>query len=149
MPAAASAMSGEWAATRDRQLDRRAGRRGPWRRPRLASTAARSPETTTWPGELRLATPKAAVGRAWATQLGQPGVVEADDRGHRAFATGARRLHQPAALADEADGVGEVEGTGRDERAVLAHRVAGDDRPDPGRVPPRRASAQRSRSAAR
>ena len=37
-------------------------------------------------------------------------VVEADDRGHPPLATGAARLHRLAAGADEADGVGEVEG---------------------------------------
>ena len=40
-------------------------------------------------------------------ELGEPRVVEADDRGHRAVASLARGLHQPAALADEADAVGE------------------------------------------
>ena len=48
-----------------------------------------------------------AVRRGPLDELRQPGVVEADDRGHRAVAALARRLHEPAALADEAEAVGE------------------------------------------
>ena len=62
---------------------------------------------------------------ACSHKLRQARIVEADDRGHAALATGARRLHPAAALADEADGVGEIERAGGDEGRVLAHRVAG------------------------
>ena len=90
-----------------------------------ASIAARSPDTTTWPGELRLATTKVPWAERRGDELGQPRVVEADEGGHRAVAALARRLHQAAALADEADAVLEREDAGGDERGVLAHRVAG------------------------
>ena len=69
-----------------------------------------------------------AVLRGRLDQLGETRIVEADQRGHRAVAALSRRLHQPAALADEPDAVGEVEGAGRDEGRVLAHRVTGDER---------------------
>ena len=69
-----------------------------------------------------------AVRRRPLDELRQPGVVEADDRGHRAVAARARRLHQPAALADEAEAVGERDHLGGDEGGVLAHRVAGGER---------------------
>ena len=60
----------------------RAWRRAPWRSPAAASIAARSPETTTWPGEFRFATPKTPCADARSTSSGSAGVVEADDRGH-------------------------------------------------------------------
>ena len=66
--------------------------------------------------------------RPRSTSSGSRAVVEADDRGHRAVAPGARRLHQAAALADEPDAVGERDHLGRDERRVLAHRMAGGER---------------------
>ena len=73
----------------------------------------------------------------------QPGVVEADEGGHRAIAALPGGLHQPAPLADEPDGVGEVEGAGRDHRGVLAHGVPG------GEGGPRRLDARRRRSPRR
>ena len=66
-----------------------------------------------------------AVDRCLRDQLRQPLVVEADDRGHPPLASAARALHLHAPLADEADGVGEVEGAGGDQGRVLAHRVPG------------------------
>jgi hypothetical protein len=66
-----------------------------------------------------------AVRRGSLDKLREPRVVEADDRRHRAVAALARGLHEPAALADEADAVGEGDDAGCDERRVLAHRVAG------------------------
>ena len=57
MPVAASAISGEWAATlTGRTMARLAP--SPFAAAAAASTAGRAPETTTWPGELRFATPK-------------------------------------------------------------------------------------------
>ena len=50
-------------------------------------------------------------------------VWQADDGGHRTVLGG--RLHLAAALADEAQAVGERDDAGGDHRAVLAHRVAG------------------------
>ena len=67
--AAASAMSGEWAATDT-------GRTIAFRAPSsfaisaAASIAARSPDTTTWPGALRLATPNVPWAPAAATSSG-------------------------------------------------------------------------------
>ena len=57
MPSAASAISGEWAAT---ETGRITTFRAPssFARSAAASIAARSPLTTTWPGAFRLATPK-------------------------------------------------------------------------------------------
>ena len=57
MPSAASAISGEWAAT---DTGSSMARLAPSSLAIAsdASTAGRSPETTTWPGELRFATPK-------------------------------------------------------------------------------------------
>ena len=83
-----------------------------------------------------------AVLRGRVDQLGEPRIVEADQRRHRAVATLPRRLHQAAALADEPDAVGEVEGAGRDERRVLAHRVTGDERRASAPRGPRRPSAR-------
>src|SRR6185436_6775034 len=48
-----------------------------------------------------------------------------DDRGHPAFATGAGALHLAATLADEPERLGEWHDPGRDEGAVLAHRMPG------------------------
>jgi len=54
---AASAINGEWAATdTGRTMTRFAPRLLPIST--AASIAGRSPDTTTWPGEFRLATPK-------------------------------------------------------------------------------------------
>ena len=102
------------------------GRRAPSRASAAASMAARSPDTTTWPGALRLATPNDAVGRRRARRA--PGVAPSSRpriAAIGAVASGAGRLHQPAALADEADAVLEREDLGGDEGGVLAHRVAG------------------------
>ena len=96
--------------------------------PRAASTAGRSPLTTTWPGELRFATPKMPWRRGLLDERREARVVEADDRGHAALAARARGLHLLAADPHQADGVGEVEGAGGDEGGVLAHRVAGGER---------------------
>ena len=96
MPSAASAISGEWAAT---DTGSSMARLAPssFAIASDASTAGRSPETTTWPGEFRFATPKTPWADGSLDQLRQPGVVEADDRGHPALATGAGRLHALAA----------------------------------------------------
>ena len=72
------------------------------------------------------------VRRGAGDQLRQPGVVQADQGRHRAVLSLARRLHQPAALADQPDPVLERQRSGRDERRVLAHRMAGRER-GPGR----------------
>ncbi len=94
--------------------------RAPPRSPR------RSPDTTTWPGALRLATTKTPQAAALCDELRQLGVVETDERRH-----GARRARRRRpASGGPARGRGarascEVEGTGGDERRVLAHRVAG------------------------
>ena len=141
IPSAASAMSGEWAAT---ETGRTMARLAPsdLASSAPASMAGRSPETTTWPGALRLATTKTPCASARLDQLGESRVVEADERRHRAVAALARGLHQPATLADEPDAVLEVERAGRDERRVLAHRVAGRRTPGSGRRGPRRPSAR-------
>ena len=88
-------MSGEWAATlTGSTMARFAPSSLASSAP--ASMAARSPETTTWPGALRLATTNVPWARGGGDELGQPGVVEADERGHRPVAALARRLHQLA-----------------------------------------------------
>ncbi len=56
MPVAASAMRGEWAATLTGSTTARLAP-SPFAAAAAASTAGRAPETTTWPGELRFATP--------------------------------------------------------------------------------------------
>ena len=124
MPSAASAISGEWAAT-DTGSSMARFAPSSFAIASDASTAARSPETTTWPGRVAVRDAEHAVRGGLRDELREPRVVEADDRGHPALAPGAGRLHQLAAAADEADGVGEVEGAGGDEGRVLAHRVAG------------------------
>ena len=124
MPAAASAMSAEWAATET-------GSTMPRRAPRslapatAASTAARSPEITTWPGALRLATVRLPCGSAEGDQLGEPRVIEADDGRHGARSSLAGGLHLAAALADEPDRVAQGDHACRDHGRVLAHGVAG------------------------
>ena len=121
-------MSGEWAAT---ETGRTMARLAPsaFAISAAASIAARSPETTTWPGELRFATAKMPCADAWRDELRDRRVVESEDRGHRAVAARAAGLHLAAALADEADAIGERQDVGRDHRRVLAHRVAGDEAP--------------------
>ena len=106
IPSAASAISGEWAAT---DTGRTMARFAPSVRASSApaSIAGRSPDTTTWPGAFRFATTKMPCVEAPATSSGSPGVVEPDERGHRAVAAASGRLHQPAAFAHEADAVGE------------------------------------------
>ena len=68
-----------------------------------------------------------------------PGVVEADDRGHGSVPPRIGRLHGAAAGTNKPDAVLERNHAGRDERAVLAHRVAGREggrgRRDAGRGP--------------
>ena len=56
IPSAASAISGEWAATLTGSSIARLAPSS-FAIASDASTAARSPDITTWPGELRLATP--------------------------------------------------------------------------------------------
>ena len=108
----------------DRQDDRALGAQlRPW--PPPAATAARSPLTTIWPGELRLAIVKTPSAWPAASSSGSRLVRQADDRGHRAVLS--RCLHLPAALADEAEAVGERDDAGGDHGAVLAHRVAGEE----------------------
>ena len=107
IPAAAAAMSGEWAATLTGSTIARFAPRSRAASLAAASTAARSPLTTICPGELRLAIVKTPAARAGRDELGLARLVEADDRGHRPVAGG--RLHQPAALADEPERVAEVQ----------------------------------------
>ena len=103
-----------------------------WPASAAASTAARSPLMTIWPGELRLATRQDARAVAGRHEVADALVGQADDGRHGAVARGG--LHEPAALADEAQRVGEVQDAGRDHGAVLAHRVAGEEgRPARGR----------------
>ena len=68
------------------------------------------------------------MGRRTLDQDREFGVVEPDDRGHRAVASGPGCLHQPAPLADEANAVLERDDAGRHEGRVLAHRVTGGER---------------------
>ena len=122
MPSAASAMSGEWAATETGSTIARLAPRA------LASSAPASMAgALARDDDLARGVPvrddEDAVRRGAGDQLGQTGVVEADERGHRAVPALAGRLHQPAALAHEPDAVLEREGAGRDEGRVLAHRV--------------------------
>ncbi len=141
MPAAASAMSGECAATLT-------GSTMPRRAPRslaaaaAASTAARCPLMTIWPGELRLATVRMPAAAADGHQLLDALVGQADDGGHGAIARGG--LHEATALADEAEGVTKVEHAGGDHGAVLAHGVAGVVGRRPRGAPGRRPSAASS-----
>ena len=82
-------MSGEWAATlTGSTMARLAPSSFAIAAP--ASMAARSPDTTTWPGALRLATTKVPWAEAAGDELGQAGVVEADQRRHGPVATLAR-----------------------------------------------------------
>ena len=69
MPSAAAAISGEWAAT---LTGSSIARRAPSSLAieSAASTAGRSPDTTTWPGELRFATPKMPWSPAATTSSG-------------------------------------------------------------------------------
>ena len=53
------------------------------------------------------------------------GVVEAEDRSHRALPRRHRCLHRLAAKLHEPDGRPEIERAGADERGVLAEAVAG------------------------
>ena len=90
IPAAASAISGRVGRDGDRQHDRALRAEGLGASSAPASTAARSPETTTWPGALRLATTKMPCDERPGHEFGEMGVVEADQRGHRPVAAVAR-----------------------------------------------------------
>ena len=85
-------MSGEWAAT---ETGRTIARLAPsaFAISAAASIAARSPDTTTWPGELRFATAKTPCAEASLDELRDRRVVEPEDGGHRAVPAGAARLH--------------------------------------------------------
>ena len=65
------------------------------------------------------------VGEAWAQRSLTSVSAEAEDGGHGALAGGDGLLHELAAEADGADGVGKVEGAGGDVGGILAERVAG------------------------
>ncbi len=90
------------------------------------ATAAAVPAITTCPGALRLAglttSPSAASRHACSTFVG----VEAENRRHRAGADRHGLLHVAAAIADDADGIGEREGAGGDVRGILAEAVTRD-----------------------
>ena len=124
MPSAAPAMSGEWAATETGSSIARLA-------PRVlrdgegglhGRALARDHDL---PRRVAVRDAEDAVLGRLGDELREPGVVEADDRGHAAFTTGTGRLHQLAAGAHESHGVGEVQRAGGDERRVLPHRVAG------------------------
>ena len=104
-------------------------------------------DTTTWPGELRLATPKTPCSDAWRTSSGSA----ASSRPMIAAIRPSRPLPDACicwpADADQAHGVGEIEGAGGDQGAVLAHGVAGGEGRAPGCRRP--SSYQRSRTASR
>ena len=86
------------------------------------------------------------VRRAHRHEVGQALVGQADDRGHRAGASLAGCLHETSALANEAQPVAQRQDAGRDERAVLAHRVPPGER---GRERRPTAAPRRSSSARR
>ena len=101
-PSAASAISGEWAATETGRIDDLAGAellRDRRRRPR---SPARSPETTTWPGEFRLATPKTPCGRGPRDELRE----RARRRGRGSRPSPRRGRRRTPASADRARGRG-------------------------------------------
>ncbi len=84
------------------------------------------PASTVWPGPLRLATAQTSPSADFRGHRGDHGFgVEAEDGGHGPHAHGHRLLHQLAAPAHQAQGVGEVEGSGRDQGRVLAQAVPG------------------------
>ena len=68
-----------------------------------------------------------AVSGGRGDELGQPRVVEADERGHRPVTALPGRLHEASALPHEPHAVLERERTGRNERRVLAHRMPGSE----------------------
>ena len=125
----------------------RAWRRALWRCSTAASTAGRSPDTTTWPGRVAVRDAEHAVGGGPLDELGQAGVVEADDRRHPALAPGART----PASAGRGRGRGGRRRRGRARRRRRG-RCTG---PSSGRRRRRargcrsRRSAQRSRTASR
>ena len=91
------------------------------------STAARSPETTTWPGPLSLA---ACADLALGAPPRRPArgcvEVEPEQRRHGALADRHGLLHGPAADAEQPRRIGEVEAARRGQRGIFAERVAGD-----------------------
>ena len=124
MPSAASVMSGEWAATLTGSTI------GPLGAELLGDLGAGLDGGALaghddLAGGVPVGDDERAVRGGRGEELGQAGVVEADERGHRAVAALAGRLHQLAATTDEADAVLERQDAGRDERRVLAHRMAG------------------------
>ncbi len=154
-------MSGEWAATlTGRTMARFAPRLLAISAP--ASIAARSPETTTWPGELRLATTKVPCGAAASRSSGR----RASSRPMRAAIAPSRPspdacISSPRRRTRRTPSSSESTSAAT-KRGVLAHRVAGgegrsrDDatrprrlaraRPRGSRSMPRAGRAGRSRS---
>ena len=123
-PAAASAMSGEWAATLTGRTTARLAP-SPFAAAAAASTAGRTPETTTWPGELRFATPKVpwaapAATRSSRRSSGRPMIA--------AIAPGCPSpeacMRRPRSRTRRIPSASEID-AGGDEGGVLAHGMAG------------------------
>jgi len=90
------------------------------------ATAAAWPAITVWSGEFRLA---ALTTSPWAACSRTPSSFsfrQLEQRGHGAHAGRHGFLHIPAALADQPDGVGEPQTSGRHQRRILTEAVAGD-----------------------
>ena len=133
-------MSGEWLATLTVSWT---ARRAPTVLliSRAKTRAGMTPERTIWPGAFALAHQISPCSRACVDDVMDLLVGEADDRAHAAV--DAALLHDPTALADEAQGRLEVDGVGRHGRRVLSGGVAGDlerreDDAAPRRVGPHR-----------
>ena len=124
MPSAASAISGECAATETGRTMRAPGahRSGELGAGLDRGSLARDDDLS---GCVPVGHHEHAGRRRRGDQLGKPRIVESDQRRHRSIAALPRRLHQPPALSHEPDTVLERHGTRRHERRVLAHRMAG------------------------
>ena len=75
------------------------------------------------PGCVSVCHGQAAERSAEGEEIVEAGVIQSDDRRHRARAALTRCLHLAASLADQAHRVGEGDHPGRDHCAVLTHRV--------------------------
>ena len=112
----------------DRAAESRAWRRAPWRARWRAPPRRRVPAITIWPGAVEVRGADHFALRRFLAGLVHAGLVEAEDRRHRAGADGHGFLHVAAAIAHQPDRIGKLQRARGHVRRVLAEAVTGDER---------------------
>ena len=113
------------------------------------ATAAAVPAITIWPGAIEVRGAHHLALRRLLARLLHAGLIEAEDRRHRARADRHGLLHVAAAIAHQPHGIGERQRAGRDVRRVLAEAVAGDERRRQAALARAGATPRRSSSGSR